>query len=32
VRSMTLFANEVLPQIRNLPGIKACIAEAAAGA
>jgi len=31
VRSMTLFANEVLPQIRNLPGIKACIAEAAAG-
>jgi alkanesulfonate monooxygenase SsuD/methylene tetrahydromethanopterin reductase-like flavin-dependent oxidoreductase (luciferase family) len=30
VRSMTLFAKEVLPRIRDLPGIKALVANAAA--
>jgi hypothetical protein len=31
VRSMTLFANEVLPQIKALPGTKASMVEAAHG-
>jgi alkanesulfonate monooxygenase SsuD/methylene tetrahydromethanopterin reductase-like flavin-dependent oxidoreductase (luciferase family) len=30
VRSMTLFAKEVLPRIRDLPGIKALVANTAA--